>query len=1009
MSKKRILLIVTIFMIVLTAFRFGWIHLHAKPEHPPIEAGVLDLRGWDQLSDYAIGLDGEWEFYPNLLLNELGEQTESEYVQVPDDWTGTEGMEGSFGYGTYRLVIHVDDDLNETFGFRVHSIYSSSKFYVNGELIGQAGQPSDEKSSYEPLNNPYSAYVEIDGGNELEVMIQVANFHDPNEGGIGHSISFGLEEPLRSEMKLVEGIAIFACVIYLFHALYGFVLFLIGNRDRRLFFFSVVLLCTVIGTFIGERFIFEWFSFSFEWRNDILYVAGIIGGYSLLQCIRDFLPRFMTRKVLTLYEIACLISLVLVLILPVSLNLRIEAIYLTLMLLPTLLLIALMFKSTIAIDQDRIFLLLASIAAVGSLFWLVAMHTFNMMMVSYPFDLLIALTCLSTYWFKQYFNRLKESQQLATKLTEADRQKDQFLADVAHEMRNPLHGIINISQAVSEREKDQLTERSRQDLTLLNDVGRRMSLLLNDLLELARFRENRITLHKKAVSVQSAASAVISMLSYMVDERPITLRQDMSDELPPAVADENRLIQILFNLVHNAIKYSESGDIVIRGTYENERIHLAVEDQGQGMTAADIEAIFQPYEQVRGTQSNEGGFGLGLSICKQLVELHGCTLNVDSTLDKGSIFSFTLPVASESVGEHNQVTSVIVENSSWNEVAAITNESQSDVAGTIHLLVVDDDRVNLKVLESVFFEEYYQLCTVVSGAHALEKLDRGKWDIVISDVMMPQMTGYELTEQIRKNYSMTELPVLLLTAYNHDIDIEAGFRAGANDYVSKPVNGLELKARVESLVEMKRSVKEALRLEAAWLQAQIKPHFIINTFNAIVALSRIDLEKMDGLIEELSQYIRYSIHFQNADDMIPLKDELQLVRSYVTIEQERFPDYFEVEWKVDETLELSVPPLVIQTIVENAIQHGLLKRPKRGLLEVKVHDRGSFVEVSVSDNGHGIEKSRIHHLLDRGEESMHSGIGLANTNYRLKQLFGRGLQLESELGVGTSVSFKIPK
>ncbi|GAE31835.1 ATP-binding response regulator [Alkalihalobacillus hemicellulosilyticus] len=1006
MPKKRIILIVTIFVIVITGFRLGWIHLHAKPEHPPIEAGVLDLRGWDELSDYAIELDGEWEFYPNERLVTLDEQHEAEYVQVPGDWTDTAGMESSFGYGTYRLVIHVDDDLNETFGFRVHSIYSSSTFYVNGELIGQAGQPSEEKSSYKPLNNPYSAYVEIDGGNELEVMIEVANFHDPNEGGIGHSILFGLEEPLRSEMKLVEALAIFACVIYLFHALYGFVLFLIGNRDRRLFFFSVVLLCTVIGTLIGERFIFEWFSFSFEWRNDILYVAGIIGGYSLLQCIRDFLPRFMTRKVLILYEIACLLSLVLVLILPVSLNLRIEAVYLTLMLLPTLLLIVLMFKSTIAIDQDRIFLLLASIAAVGSLFWLVAMHTFNMMMVSYPFDLLIALTCLSTYWFKQYFNRLKESQQLATKLTEADRQKDQFLADVAHEMRNPLHAIINISQAVSEREKKQLTERSRQDLMLLHDVGRRMSLLLNDLLELARFRENRITLHKKAVSVQSAASAVISMLSYMVDGRPITLRKEMSDELPSAMADENRLIQILFNLVHNAIKYSESGDIVIRATYANERIHLAVEDQGQGMTEADIEAIFQPYEQVRGTPSNEGGFGLGLSICKQLVELHGCTLNVDSTLNKGSIFSFTLPVASDSVDE---LTPVMVENaSSWNEVAAITNEPQKTVAGTIHLLVVDDDRVNLNVLESVFFEECYQLCTVSSGAHALEKLDRGKWDIVISDVMMPQMTGYELTEQIRKNYSMTELPVLLLTAYNHDIDIEAGFRAGANDYVSKPVNGLELKARVESLVEMKRSVKEALRLEAAWLQAQIKPHFIINTFNAIVALSRIDLERMDGLIEELSQYIRYSIHFQNADDMIPLKDELQLVRSYVKIEQERFPDYFEVKWKVDETLEWNVPPLVIQTIVENAIQHGLLKSGKQGLLEIGVYDHGSFVEVSVCDNGHGIEKSRVDHLLERGE-SKHSGIGLANTHYRLKQLVGSGLQLESEIGVGTSVSFKIPK
>ncbi|WP_062052485.1 ATP-binding protein [Bacillus sp. JCM 19034] len=669
-----------------------------------------------------------------------------------------------------------------------------------------------------------------------------------------------------------------------------------------------------------------------------------------------------------------------------------------------------MFKTVVDVNQDRIYLLLAALASVGSLLWLVINELMSIDMVAYPFDLLIAMTCLATYWFKQYFKSLEESQQLAAKLKGADKKKDHFLADVAHEMRNPLHGIVNISQAVIERERDQLTDRSKQDLRLLHDVGRRMSFLLNDLLELAKFRENRITLQKKAVSVQSAASAVISMLNYLVEGKPITLHTQISERIPPVLADENRLVQILFNLVHNAIKYSEKGQISIQASYLDGMIRVSVVDQGIGMSEEDIEVIFKPYIRLQGEASRTGGFGfgLGLNICKQLVELHGSKLSVKSKLNEGSVFSFTLPVASVNEADLIELASVVKEQ-------RVAQKGVDEPVGkldietkTIRILAVDDDYVNLKVLESIFYEERYSLCLVSSGQEALEKIEAEKWDIVISDVMMPKMTGYELTERIRKLYPITELPVLLLTAYNQELDIETGFRAGANDYVSKPVHGLELKARVQSLVHLKRSVKEALKLEAAWLQAQIKPHFLINTFNAVAALSRTDLDRMDALIDQLSRYIRYSIHFQNSDDLIPFTDELELVRSYVNIERERFPDYFEVVWKIDEVPELYVPPMAIQTIVENAIHHGLITEKGKGILEIEVSDCGTYVMVTIRDDGIGMSEDSLEHLVER-KECKHSGIGLANTNYRIKQQFGNGLKVKSEIGKGTEVSFTIPK
>ncbi|HHY20400.1 MAG TPA: sensor histidine kinase [Bacilli bacterium] len=201
---------------------------------------------------------------------------------------------------------------------------------------------------------------------------------------------------------------------------------------------------------------------------------------------------------------------------------------------------------------------------------------------------------------------------------------------------------------------------------------------------------------------------------------------------------------------------------------------------------------------------------------------------------------------------------------------------------------------------------------------------------------------------------------------------------------------------------------ERLRMEAAWLQAQIKPHFMINTFNAIVALSRLDLDRMDDLIQELSNYIRLSIDFQNTDGVAPLECELQLVRSYLFIMKQRFGDRLNVVWEVDEHIPLDIPPLTIQPLVENAISHGILKRPEGGDIHICIKDQGRFAKISIIDNGVGMDEETLKQLLNRKSEKR-VGIGLLNIERRLKQLFGNGLKIESELAEGTIISFTVPK
>lgn len=229
------------------------------------------------------------------------------------------------------------------------------------------------------------------------------------------------------------------------------------------------------------------------------------------------------------------------------------------------------------------------------------------------------------------------------------------------------------------------------------------------------------------------------------------------------------------------------------------------------------------------------------------------------------------------------------------------------------ILIIDDDLVNLNVIESVLSEENYELMGVQHVEEFMDYLDNEQWDLLIIDVMMPRMSGYDLTRKIRERYNQTELPILLLTARNHPNDIDTGFRVGANDYISKPVETKELRARVRHLTNLKKMTQEQLALETRWLQAQIRPHFIFNTLNTINALSMMDAAKTQKLIDEFSKFLRNKFDFDAAYKWITVDEEVSIVRSYLYIQQVRFGDKLDVRWEIGDIEGFQLPALTIQS------------------------------------------------------------------------------------------------
>ncbi|WP_438347938.1 ATP-binding protein [Paenibacillus sp. FA6] len=1009
----KVLAIAILFVIVLTGLRLLWITAFDDSDQPEIVAGQLDLRDWDFSENPSITLDGEWEFHPYTWLVEGDHLTETnrKFLNVPGNWGPVLNPDdhSPYGFGSYRLRILVNPENDLIYGIRIPSVRSASELYINGQLLAKSGEVGKSEQAYTAWNIPYSASFVTNDSQIIEVVVQVSNFSDPRSSGIARSFKFGAERDLARKTQLSVALQLLVASVFLVHAVFSCILFLVGIRDKRLLYFAVVLISAMLMTLLGsdEKVLLDWFPTNYIMALRNLCFVMVIMSYALIQCVKPQLVAF-SRKFFLSYSALCGVIVLLTIILPMGYLMVIPRFYLLFVIISAMITVFALLRMPFKKVYENVFLVLAIIALLSNSVWWGIFLATGIKVIYYPFDLIISIVCLAAVWFRRYHQMHLDTKEFAMKLQQADKFKDEFLANTSHELRNPLHGILNMSQAVLERERQTLNAKSLSDLETVLSVGRRMSLLLNDLLDVTSLKEGSPKLQLKTFSIQTVISGVIDMLYFMTEGIPIRFDNDIPDDYPPVFADKNRVIQVLFNLLHNAAKYTNEGVITIEGYVKGNNAHIVITDTGIGMDEETSQNVFIPYEQGRhGESMIEGGLGLGLSISKQLIELHGGTIQVHSILGTGSEFTFTLPISDAPIDNEMSAPDDLVKLATAKSLIQL--EAQHElVVDQPRILVVDDDPINLQVINSILSSDHYDIVTVTSGEKALATLHEKEWDLVISDVMMPQMSGYELTQMIRQRFSITELPVLLLTARSQPADIENGFLSGANDYVTKPVNALELRSRVRALASVKQSMHERLRMEAAWLQAQIQPHFLFNALNTVIALSEIDLERMRKVLDAFSLLLRGKFQFDNINELAPIDEELSLVQAYLLIEKERFGDRLRVIWEIDECPDLMIPSLTIQPLVENAIHHGLMKRITGGQLTIRISDHDTYVEISVADDGIGIDEAALQGLLERTPNSQ-SGIGLLNTDLRLKRLFGKGLQITSAPNRGTTVSFNVYK
>ena len=409
----------------------------------------------------------------------------------------------------------------------------------------------------------------------------------------------------------------------------------------------------------------------------------------------------------------------------------------------------------------------------------------------------------------------KEFAELATKIAEeakgkaeaamriaedAVKAKQQFLSNMSHEIRTPMNAIIGFTKVVL---KTNLSAKQKEYLTAIKMSGDALIVLINDILDLAKVDAGKMTFEQIPFKMALSISAMLHLFETKIMEKNLLLIKEYDSKIPEVLlGDPVRLHQIILNLVSNAVKFTSEGGITVSVRLLNEddekvKIEFAVSDTGIGIAEDKIEKIFENFAQASSNTSRlYGGTGLGLAIVKQLVKAQGGDISVKSKLGKGSIFSFALSFQ-KSEGEA--------------EIESGIEEMDTEIRN-IKVLVVEDMALNQLLMKTLLDDFGFERDIASNGKIAMEKLEAKSYDIILMDLQMPEMNGFEATEYIR-NKMNSKIPIIALTADVTTVDLAKCKAVGMNDYIAKPVDERLLYKKIVELVKKPMLLKYKRREE----------------------------------------------------------------------------------------------------------------------------------------------------------------------------------------------------
>lgn len=755
----------------------------ADGQVPIAHQGVIDLRKQD-LFDKSLALNGEWGFFWNRLLTpDSLSQASPDYVPYPVLWNDLQ-LKGQKippqGYATYTLTILLPPK-RPRMGMEVPDAYCAYKLYVNGIVQIQNGVPATTKEHARPFWVTRTIALPPGESDTLVLVLQIANFWHARGGPYKQMLIGDKDELfLKKNRDAAYDFTLAGCMFM--GGLFFLGLFVFGRHDKTILYFALFCITfsyRMVGT--NHYALHSLFS-DLNWYVTIRFEYLTLSISMALFCAytRKLFPEDIKPVVTDALIWVCLAYSVVVLFSPSLVFTRFLIIFLGMMFF------------CIAYSM-YVFLQAARHRRSGSVFALLStavMLFIGMLMNLHYFGFIsdwrvILFISYITFFFLQSLalsHRFAHTFRHATWLAQQGlRSKSEFLSTMSHEIRTPLNAVIGMTHLLL-RNKPRTDQ--KEDLGVLLFSANNLLSIVNNILDYNKIEEGKIGFEAIPMDLPAIARNIVAGLKNAADEKGIRLLIDVDGRLDKKIiGDPTRSSQVINNLVHNAIKFTKEGSVrlsitVDSLTTEQVTLLIRVEDTGIGIEPEKQGMIFDRFTQADSSTSRSyGGTGLGLAITKKILELQGVDLQLKSEPGKGSEFYFTqtFTVSKEPVGEDQDLLPV---------------DGGEQLLQGIRLLLVEDNPLNVLVAQTMLENNGAIVDVAVNGKEALEMLDANSHRLILMDLHMPVMDGYEATILLRRRGET--LPIIALTASTpKEVESEA-FAAGLNDVVVKPFSPDEL-------------------------------------------------------------------------------------------------------------------------------------------------------------------------------------------------------------------------
>ena len=412
-----------------------------------------------------------------------------------------------------------------------------------------------------------------------------------------------------------------------------------------------------------------------------------------------------------------------------------------------------------------------------------------------------------------------EAEEAGKAAEQANEAKSAFLSTVSHELRTPLTSVLGFAKIIRKRleekifpvvdKSDAKTEKTinqiSENLQVVISEGERLTHLINDVLDLAKIEAGKMEWSQESIFMAEVAERAIAATSSLFDQKALKLIREIESDLPEITGDKDKLIQVFINLISNAVKFTDKGSVTCRLYRRGDELIGSVSDTGIGISPEDFGAVFEQFKQVGGDTLTDKpkGTGLGLPICKEIVEHHGGRIWLESEQGKGSTFFFALPVNKKVVSERPMHLNELVHQLK----VQVANSKLNIIGDAANILIVDDDDSIRSLLEQELGEAGYTIHQAGNGKEALEKVRNHKPDLIILDIMMPEMNGFDVAAVLKNDPQTMDIPIIVLSVVQ---DKARGFRIGVDRYLTKPIDTGLLFNEVGSLLEQGKSKRKVM-------------------------------------------------------------------------------------------------------------------------------------------------------------------------------------------------------